>query len=362
MKSFREQSKLFWKAFFMEEKKLRSWIDDLDHHQMDVETLMKQLLHICFLDPTFEVGKGASGRYELILSPNGDPLTLLYHRELFLYMPKTLQRVWDVYEAKPKEDPQEISIDFQDKCIHQKEVFVSCHIKEERVDLDVYCEAMQGVSMEDRMQVIYPLLDASIGELNTMNDIGMVNFVSEKPEGSIPLEHLSAYLENLREKEGWENRYCGAQVYTNYAMQPKQRDFYLREDIYQGSTSQIQLINEMLQQGNYHVRIAEQQGIQIGFVFFEHSMIPPEERFLFRENLEEKLSMAFAKKHVSENIGSANGWYYTYLDYVVYDWEKFLALLVPVMEDANTLLYGFQPMILGAPPLYVVDNRPSGSG
>ena len=54
--------------------------------------------------------------------------------------------------------------------------------------------------------------------------------------------------------------------------------------------------------------------------------------------------------------------FYTYLDYVVYDWELFVKILNEVMEDVNTQMYGFQYMISGEQPLYLVNNKPSGQG
>lgn len=362
MKSFREQVKLFWKAFFLEEKKLRNLIDQLPAEQEKVLISIKSLLDICLDQSLFEVGKNSDGRYELVLCANGDPLSLLYHHYIVEKAPRTLQRYWNFYEAKPCVNIDNFSLNIHGKEVAQRDVILYPKLMDQRISLDVYCDVFLKMSLEDAMQNLFLLLDASIGEVYTMNYIGELHIIKEKQNGGITLDLLGSYLKELMSKEAWTNRHDSLQVYTNYTIQPKKENFYLREDVFSGMSTQINLINEMLRFGSYHVKKAEMNGIQLGFLFYEHSAISPQERFLVRESIEEKITCQCAIKQVAENIGAANGIYYTYLDYVVYDWEKFLAILVPIMEDVNTMLYGYQPMIIGEQPLYLVDNRPSGQG
>lgn len=362
MKSFREQVKLFWKAFFQEEKKLRMMMDEFPEHHDELIADIRHLLNICLKDCPFETGKDPDGHYKLVLTPNGDPLTILYLRYIIERAPKILCRIWNFYYAKQCVDMDHCSITIQDHDIVQRDIILYPKVIEQRIHIDVYADILLRMDPEEASRTVYLLLDASIGEVYTMNYIGEIHLVKKKQDGGITLDLLNAYLHEVMSREGWMNRHDSLQVYSNYTIQPKQADFYLREDVYSGISTQIELINEMLQFGSYHVNYANSNGIQVGFLFYEHSQIAKDELFSLRESIDEQISNLFAEKHVAENIGAANGLYYTYLDYVVYDWERFLQMIVPVMEDVNTQLYGFQHMVIGEQPLYLMDNRPKGAG
>lgn len=365
MSSFREQVKIFWKAFFQEEKELRTLLDDAQKHSDEIIKRVKRLLDLCMQDALFEIGKNNCGRYELILTPNGDALTILYLRYIIKHAPKTLLKVWDFYYAKPREHEQDLTLIIKDYELHLRDVIVYPTVVEQRFMLEVYSDVFQTMSERDQLDVLFLCLDSVVGELYTMKYIGDLRILKEKRNGGITLDLLPSYMDEMMEKEDWTNRHHPLQIYSNYTqsdqlMLPNKEQYYLRGDVYSGISTQMNLIQEMLSFQNSHVNIARANGIQVGFLFYEHTQIPKEQLFSVREAIDEQIIERCKKKQVAENIGAANGLYYTYLDYVVYDWTLFLEIILPIMEDVNTQLYGFQEMIIGESPLYLVDNRPRG--
>lgn len=367
MKSFRQQVKIFWKAFFQEEKDLRTLLDHIQEHKEIILERMKRLLDLCYEDCLFEIGKNKEGRYELVLSSNGDSLHILYLRYMIERAPKTLWRVWDFYYAKPRATQNDMMLDLHGKQMSAREVIVYPNVVEQRFALEVYSDVFLNMSEQEQLNLVFLMLDSAIGELYTMKYIGELRIVKHKRNGGITLDLLYSYMEEVMEKEDWANRHHPLAIYSNYTqndymMLSNSKSYYLRGDVYSGISTQMNLIAEMLSLQREHVKAAEANGIQVGFLFYEHSQIVKEQLFLLRESIEEQIMEASKKKQVAENIGAANGVFYTYLDYVVYDWQLFLEIILPIMEDVNTQIYGFQQMIIGEQPLYIVDNRPSGEG
>ena len=362
MKSFRIQAGTFWKVFFQEEKNLRQLLDHENDHRTLIEYKMKQVLDICLSDCAFTIAKKPNGRYELVLSPQKDKLFILYLRYLTAQVPKTLLHLWDFYYANHPCEDRGIKFTVRDQTIGFADIQVYPTIKDQSFALEIYADVFRNMRKEDHFQKIYELLDSAIGEIPTMYWIQSIRFLKKRKSGGIRMDQLSDYIKETIEKQHWMNVSHPLQVYSAYTVLPRRRDFHLRNDVYSGISSQTALIAEMNRYDDTHVRWGEANGIIIGFVFYEHMHLAKGDRIIVRENLEEKLNHCCEIKQAAENIGAANGLFYTYLDYVVYDWELFVKILNEVMEDVNTQMYGFQYMISGEQPLYLVNNKPSGQG
>lgn len=360
MKSFRVQTATFWKVFFQEEKSLRQLLDQGEDHRALIEHKMKQVLDICMSDCAFAISKKSNGRYELVLSPQKDKLFILYLRYLISQVPKTLLYLWDFYYANQPCEDRSVKFNVRGNMIGFADVQVYPTIRDQSFALEIYGDVFRNMRKGEQLQKIYELLDGAIGEIPAMYRIATIRFLKKRKSGGITMDQLDAYMKETIEKQRWMNVKHPLQVYRSYTMIPRRRDFHLRNDVYNGITSQPALITEMNRYDDTHIRWGEANGIMIGFAFYEHSQIAMQRRIAVRENLEEKLSQCCEVKQAAENIGAANGLFYTYLDYVVYDWELFVSILNEVMEDVNTQLYGFQYMISGEQPLYMVNNQPSG--
>lgn len=362
MKSFRVQTATFWKVFFQEEKDLRRLLDHEQDQSDLIQHKMKQLLDICMSECAFTITKKANGRYELVLSPQKDKLFILYLRYLVTQAPKTLLHLWDFYYANQPSKESNRKFKMKGQMIGLADVQVYPIIKDQSFALEIYADVFRNMRKEEQYQKIYELLDDAIGEIPTMYLIQSIRFLKKCKSGGIRMDQLGDYMKDTIENQHWMNVHHPLQVYSTYTVLPRRRDFHLRNDIYNGISSQMALIAEMNRYDDTHVRWGEANGIIIGFVFYEHMQLAKQDRMIVRENLEEKLSRCCEAQKVGENIGAANGLFYTYLDYVIYDWELFVKILTEVMEDVNTQLYGFQYMISGEQPLYLVNNKPSGQG
>jgi len=360
VKSFRQQVALFWEAFFQEEKALRHLLDETGN-DAKIKQRVRNLLNICLSDCAFACKKNKQGRYELILSPKGDRLTFLYLRYMMEKAPKTLNKVWDFYDTLPKETDADV-LKIKDSLVPSVQIQVHPKAAQRHIHLEVYQELFVRMPKNEQMKIMRGILDRCIGELARMYLIGNIRFLKRPKEGGMALPQLDEYITNVVKQERWTHAAHPQRTYFAYAALPRCSEFRLRTDVYGGVSSQLELIHELVRHDEGHVRKAQHNGILVGFLFYEHSHMAKEQRLLNRENLEETISRICAEKQIAENIGAANGLFYTYLDYVVYDWDMFVKEAMPLLEDMDTYLYGFQPMILRAHPMYLVDNRPKGSG
>jgi len=360
VKSFRDQVIRFWDVFTKEELHLRAMLDDEANTHDQLQHKTKQILDICMSECDFTIEKNDEGRYVLTLSPQRDALFILYLRYVIDKAPKALTKHWDFYYSKQKKNDADFTIQWKDRCFSYRDVIVYPRIHDQHFILSVYIDYFQEFRRDERSDIVYQLLTACIGEIYTMYLIESIKFLKRKKPGGMTLDQLPDYIEEVIQTQHWLNVNDPLQVYSPYTILPRKNEFHLRDDIYRGVSSQLKLINEMVHYDDTHVRWAEANGIIIGFVFYEHVSIDKKEQLVLRESLEEKLSHACEEKQIAENIGVAGGIFYTYLDYVVYDWEMFLAILPEFMDDVNTRMYGFQYMVSGEQPLYVVNNKISG--
>lgn len=360
MKSFKEQVSRFWDVFSKQEIYLRELCDQLPESRSQLQHTMKQTLDICMSECAFTIEKNKSSRYVLTLSPQRDPLFILYLRYVVDKAPKHLCEYWDFYYAKQKVTDHEYMIEADKHLIGFHDVYVFPQIKNQHISLDIYIAHLFNVHKEKQLQVAYQLLIACIGEIDTMYLLGDIRIIKRKKVGSFTLDQLPLFIEDLLQTEHWINVKNPFQVYSSYTILPRKHEFRLRDDMYSGVSSQLKLINEMVHYDDTHIRWAEANGIIVGFIFYEHLKIDRSEQAALRESLEERISKACEQEQIAENIGVAGGIFYSYIDYVVYDWERFLQIIPDFLDDVNTKTYGFQYMVSGEQPLYAVNNIISG--
>lgn len=360
MKSFKDQVMRFWNVFVKEEQQLRDLCDQLPNTQAQLQHTMKQTLDICLSECAFTITKNSLKRYVLTLSPNRDPLFILYLRYIVNKAPKRLSEHWDFYYAKQKTEDKDFMITVGEHTIGFHEVYVFPYIRNQHLSLDIYISHLYHLHKEKQLRIAYQLLIACIGEIDTMYLLESVKIMKRKKVGSFSLDRLPDFIEDLIQSEHWINVKNPLQVYSPYTILPRKHELRLRDDMYRGVSSQLRLINEMVHYDDTHIRWAEANGIIVGFIFYEHMKIERNKQAELRECLEEKISKACEREEIAENIGVAGGIFYSYIDYVVYDWERFLQIIPDFLDDVNTKTYGFQYMVSGEQPLYAVNNIISG--
>ncbi len=98
--SFKSRVSKFWESFSEEEGQIREMMDN----KVEGETLLNfvdSILQIAFTKIYFEMGINNEGKYELILTPEGDRVRLMQLHYWLQYAPQHLWEKWNFYSTKP---------------------------------------------------------------------------------------------------------------------------------------------------------------------------------------------------------------------------------------------------------------------
>lgn len=351
MESFRKRTERFWAMFVQAEATLREALDE--HQEDEAEQRFQALFSRCLFHCPCWLRK-QEGHYLCIVSSQGDKLKYLFLHYVMERAPHACLVHWRFHDALPKGIRTKGILDDTDE--RSTQLLLLPHSLRQRFHLDVYAP-FETMKKAEKIKLIHRCLDDAVGEYVRMFLIGQMKLVKQPPQAGISLADFSA----LCERETWVKRQRHAhQIFSTYAIFPNQQEYLMRSDIFSGVSSQLEVITDYIRGKDQRIRQAKEYGIVVGFLFYEHAHLEQSQRLWIRENLEETIAQICVKDGIAENIGAANGLMYTYLDYVVYDWEAFVKAALAVMEDIDTHLYGFQSLIHNELPLHLVDNRPQG--
>lgn len=356
MKNFKERVSNFWFAISASDEYLRDLCDHMPESKYKLQGAIELIINICFSKCYYDIKKDDNGRYILILSPSCNPLNVLYIRYLLNQAPKELHEHWDFYCGFPKTNNPNYVIEAKGYQFGFHDLYIYPKINQGFMDFEVYAENFQHLDYRMKIYVTYDLMQACLGEIDLIYLVKHVKISQEKLTDSFPLDQLPTYIKNVIQKEQWFNTENPFQVYKPYSTIPRTNDTDLRDDMYYGYSTQIKLMNEVFDFDDHQIQAAKENGITVGFIFYEHTRISRNKREALREELEDKITEACERKQIAENIGIAGGVYYSYIDYVVYDWECFTEVMSEFLADVDTAVYGFHYFASKEKPFYMVNK------
>lgn len=202
-----------------------------------------------------------------------------------------------------------------------------------------------------RYAIFFILLDLNIGEVNTMLNIGFIDFVETTPIGKpfvLPNE-LKATIEKLFSDNEWTLNLSPLELYFAYRLQPEEKDNYaIREDVMIGSTCCIPIINDFMNQKDDIFLDSYQDGVTFGFIFYDNRKIDSSEVVNFRAGIEDKINELSMSKSVGQVLGGATGKKNSYLDFVIYDLDAFLEIAKSVFKEYDLEEVSYANFVYGA--------------
>lgn len=357
MKTFKQSVEDFWQEFKKEEASLRPMMQQPETYGEALVERMDEMLNIVFHESYFEMGVSKTGKYELILTPNGDHLKHLFIHQWMMQAPKSLLDHWNFYDSKPVEEQADFGLKMNGYEVCGSDIMIYPSIQDQKMDLRVYSEKLNQMEEEQAYQFLFLLLDSHISELYTMKFIGSIELIEQPGEHGILLKEFKAFMDDVMKEEHWKNLEDPFAIYSAYEVPPKEEDICLREDVYFGITTQMHLLNTFYQGDPGLIEEAQKDGIFVGFVYYENSQIDTDEMLDYREYLDTEIMKQCKETGIAVNIGAATGIAYSYLDYVVFDLDAFLSVVKDVMHTANTQQYGFQRFVMEEQPILHIDKH-----
>lgn len=356
-KSFKEGVDKCWKRFAKEEASIRELIDNKVEANKLIDSVNK-VLSDAFHNVYFELGKNEEGKYELILTPEGDRAVLFPLEYWKQAAPEELKKIWNFYSSKPGKADSNFGMSMYDVSLNKDSIQIYCTIDTEsqKVDLQVYSSELLKLEENQRYSMFFIFLDQFIGELYTMEYIGRIDFV-EKPldQPATSVSNLKALIDENIEKNKWFPAESIIEKCSGYQMQPSEaKDWQLREDIFIGYTACIPVLNAFYNQTDELFNRFEQDGIVYGFLFYKNVDVPKEQMVPFRAEIEDKILAIAKKEGIADTIGGATGFYFSYMDFIIYDKKAFMKIAKDVLSEYSYLgEIGFSNFVFGVEPEYL---------
>lgn len=353
--TFKHRVAKFWKAFEEEESQVREMMD----HKAQGETLLNfvdNILQIAFNKVYFEMGINKDGKYELILTPEGDKVKLIQLYYWLQYAPQHLSEKWNFYAAKPGKATKGAAMDMYGVRISEDDltIYVDLDKEKKKVNLEVYAPTLMKLEENQYYSMFFIFLDQFIGETFTMEYVGYIDFVAEKTNKEpIAISKLKGTIESAIAKYNWHIFDNPCETYVGYSMKPiENEDWKLREDIFSGYTSCTPILNAYYSDDKERVEEMKEDGIIFGFLFFENLNIAKDEVVNFRSGIEDKILDETMERGIANGLGGATGFHFSYMDFVIYDITAFLSIARNVLDKYDFEEAGFSEFIRGGQPIF----------
>lgn len=330
MKPFCERVKEGWQSFLEGEWKLRQMLDAKQGGE-PVADLCHQLLSPAFAGLYFEVGCNG-GRYDLILSPEGDKsriFKLIYFME---HAPKEVHKNWNILVGRHPANGFVLRMYDRDIGTEDARVWVE-ELEDKQIGLSIYCEKLLPLLKENENQaysLMSVLLDQAIGEIPAIRYVGYMNLLEAPQEGEdICLEDLLEYIKKDRETVT-ADQMC--HWYSAYEMKPSEKEEWdLREDVYAGVTTCLPVVSAYYRGDDGIMEDFHQDGAVPAFFYYTLEGIPRNQILDLRDKLEQKISEKCGDAVVF--TGGATGTEFGYLDFIAWNLTAVLDAAVEVFRN-----------------------------
>lgn len=351
---FKNRVTKFWKSFSEEEYQIREMMDN----KVEGETLLNfvdSVLQIAFNKVYFEMGMNNEGKYELILTPEGDRTRLMLLHYWLQQAPQHLLKYWNFYSTKPAHGEPGAIIEMFDIRIGEDDITVYPEIDSDKskINIELYSPKLMELDENNRYSMFFIYLDQFIGELYTMEYIGYIHFVQEKQKKrTSAIAALKSFIDRAISEYGWPKFDNPCEIYSGYRMEPNQDEGWkLREDIFSGYTSCTPLLDDYYNGENKRFDEAKENGVIFGFLFFENINIPRENVVNFRGEIEDKIAATVIPCGIANSLGGATGFHFSYIDFIIYDYETFIPIVKEIVFKQKLEGAGFSNFTIGAEPV-----------
>jgi len=331
--TYKSNVKDFWIWFEQNAPRLKETIDRGECSSLARETseaINKMIPHIgwCY-------GPGEDdGSHALTLSPEGDR----NHQFLAEYWIKQAPKIkhWNFYSAKEGGDlAASHTINVGERDYSPEEIWVTPVINEQQEVIDITIWHPHFDELEDNgpLRITFIFLDELLGEYGVENWIGVIETKKDKFSESIPLMELAEYIESVKKTHKWKKL---PPTETFHLYEPKAQDkSFPRSDTFVGTTSHMPLIQEYFGTGGKAEDLLDDAHAAFVFIRFDKSILPEGSEVDVRSQIEDAINADLSKEQSGYSMGGAMGTDYAYLDFILFDGERSIELILQAMKDAR---------------------------
>jgi hypothetical protein len=327
--TFKERVEDFWGCFGAEADRLADAVSD----KKSMALAKEMSARVDRLGPGFawEVGPD-KGVVSLTLSGEGN-----LHRQLLTqYWVQRAPQIsgWNFYPARQPDPTRGLELHIGEKIFDGKQIWVSPMVDREReeFDLAVWHPEWEQLHEDQRWTMLFIFLDMQLGEYGTQHWIGKIEFSEGQLKEAIGLEELPAFIEEVREREGWKVMAPGERGIV-YRLEPHDR--FARGDIFIGSTTHEVLLNDYLRaEGALEDPLAG-TGADYVYVTIGIEHLPKGEEVPTRSVFEDALDEGLRAGGSGRLIGGAMGKRFGYIDLLIFDGERSIGAIERILKEKN---------------------------
>ncbi|MGL4780593.1 MAG: hypothetical protein ACRCXN_07170 [Bacteroidales bacterium] len=335
-KTFKLRIEEFWSKFQLQEKELYQMILSQDDPEAIMDRI-QELLNVAFESVYFELAT-SEDKCILNLRIEGNRLIWFLNDYWKRKAPSGLSERWIFNAALPMtNDNTPIDLDVYGKEINANDfdIHAETNRQEAKINLEIVAPKLKDSTDQEKYSTLYLFLEHYLGEIEVMEYIGDIEF-TDKPAypDKLKFPEFAAYIQGRIDEHKWLRVDKPTSNFSTYSMDPVEEDTLdLREDVIAGNSACIPIINAYYNDDPTLFRFAMENGVFLGFFYYNNTKITPDTSVAFRAEIEQKLEEKINGKGIADLIGGATGLEYSYIDIIVYDMDLFKPVAKEVLES-----------------------------
>ena len=338
--STRENAVKFWKSFEKVERQIKEYLTQQKYEEcMEIIEELDTAAYEDFGCHFFV--DNAYSDFELTWD-TGPNKTVQYIADLVCAMaPESISKSWILNSSLPPLSQKAIQAQVQIKdqvyALPDFLLFYETVPGQETWNCEIYCPGFSLIkNSENKKEMGMYLLELALGQCAYEAYISKVDFL-DQPKKESPFCNLVDAYETLMEhveKNQWKTYNTPLEIYSVY--QPMQ-DFAhdsLRKDMKFIFTTHPLLIEETIEGQTDVLKDLEAKEGEFGYLYYSNPFGSREDA-LFRQNLSSQLNELMNKTHCARVIGGAIGKSYSYIDWIVFDRNRFLKALEQIKKQID---------------------------
>jgi hypothetical protein len=278
---------------------------------------------------------GKPGEHSFTLTGEGIPFKQMLARYWLRQAPEI--EGWCFHaERMAYDEPGEFSLRFDKLVFKVMEFWVTPEVDQENecLDLTVWHPLADQIDKGHCQTALFLVLDEIFGETGTGRWIGGMEFSRTKLGPSMPILELKEFLEATRADRGWKFIHP-CDTYTGYRIPPEKQRNQLRFDTIAGTSRGWEVLCSYFEETDGFSDPFRKVGAGWVYLTFPSSMLPAGRQVDARGEIEEAIEDALAAERSGLSLGGAIGTRHAYLDFLVFDGERSLAIIREAARNAG---------------------------
>lgn len=280
-------------------------------------------------------GPGVDSGFSFTISGEGD-VTKQLLAEYWRTQAPTIPN-WTFFASRQPTQPStlaelEIGIDEQHS-IAASDLKLATHVDQtnEHIDIVAWHPFFADLPKDNRLQVLFLLLDEALGEFGTATWIGDIRVEPiHDTTNQCSIVELPQFIDHVHSYYKWE-KLSPLESYSVYELNEHSR--HPRGDTIAGSTRIPGMITEFIERkGRLRHNPLKDTGAEIAYIEIHGEVIPPGKEVETRSMIEDAVDNALSLHNAGETLGGAFGSQFSYIDLLLLDGNQSKEIVEKTIE------------------------------